>query len=209
MPEIEKTSRVVAPIDSEPTVTPASEPAATPPPAEPEAPSQTEMDAEEYGRLLDMYDVSFKNFAEGEVVAGHVLQVSESEVIVDVGYKSEGIIPIEEFRDEAGELAVKTGDSVDVLIEKTEDKAEGKDADSVEDKVDDRPKKPMVFPIYGRGRALNPYIGSGITADNLVGEITHVILAACTCTRKAEHPGVDLITHHDWHSTAVAMAKRF
>ena len=49
-----------------------------------------------------MYDVSFKNFAEGEVVKGVVLQVSESEVIVDVGYKSEGIIPIEEFRDENG-----------------------------------------------------------------------------------------------------------
>jgi len=124
MPEIEKTSRVVAPIDSEPPVTPTSEPPAAPPPAEPEpeAASQAEMDAEEYGRLLDMYDVSFKNFAEGEVVSGHVLQVSDAEVIVDVGYKSEGIIPIEEFRDEAGELAVKAGDSVDVLIEKTEDK---------------------------------------------------------------------------------------
>ncbi len=50
-----------------------------------------------------MYDVSFKNFAEGEVVRGTVLQVSESEVIVDVGYKSEGIIALEEFRDEAGQ----------------------------------------------------------------------------------------------------------
>jgi len=122
MPEIEKTSRVVTPIESEPPVTPASESTAAPPPAEPEAASQTEMDAEEYGRLLDMYDVSFKNFAEGEVVSGQVLQVSDTEVIVDVGYKSEGIIQLEEFRTEAGEMVVKVGDSVDVLIEKTEDK---------------------------------------------------------------------------------------
>jgi small subunit ribosomal protein S1 len=122
MPEIEKTSRVVTPIESEPAVTPASESMSAPPPAEPEAASQTEMDAEEYGRLLDMYDVSFKNFAEGEVVSGQVLQVSDSEVIVDVGYKSEGIIQLEEFRTEAGEMVVKVGDSVDVLIEKTEDK---------------------------------------------------------------------------------------
>ena len=80
------------------------------------------MAAEEYERLLDMYDVSFKNFAEGEVVKGVVLQVSESEVIVDVGYKSEGIIPLDEFRDETGKISIKVGDMVDVLLEKTEDK---------------------------------------------------------------------------------------
>jgi small subunit ribosomal protein S1 len=80
------------------------------------------MDAEEYERLLDMYDVSFKNFAEGEVVRGIVLQVSDSEVIVDVGYKSEGIIPVDEFKDESGKITVKAGDTVDVLLEKTEDK---------------------------------------------------------------------------------------
>jgi small subunit ribosomal protein S1 len=80
------------------------------------------LDPEEYERLLDMYDVSFKNFAEGEVVKGVVLQVSESEVIVDVGYKSEGIIAVDEFRDENGQLTIKPGDTVDVLLEKTEDK---------------------------------------------------------------------------------------
>ncbi len=80
------------------------------------------IDPEEYERLLDMYDVSFRNFAEGEVVRGVVLQVSASEVIVDVGYKSEGIIPIDEFRDETGQIGVKPGDLVDVLLEKTEDK---------------------------------------------------------------------------------------
>ncbi len=78
--------------------------------------------AEEYERLLDMYDVSFKNFAEGEVVHGVVLAVTENEVIVDVGYKSEGIIPVDEFKDENGQITIKPGDAVDVLIEKTEDK---------------------------------------------------------------------------------------
>jgi len=111
MPDMENARKSAAPIAQKST---------TPVPTEePEAPS---FDAEEYERLLDMYDVSFKNFAEGEVVKGVVLQVSESEVIVDVGYKSEGIIPIEEFRDEAGKIPVKPGDKVDVLLEKTEDK---------------------------------------------------------------------------------------
>src|SRR3990172_5153320 len=80
------------------------------------------MDAEEYERLLDMYDISFKNFAEGEVVKGVVLKVSDTEVVVDVGYKSEGVIPAEEFKDETGKVSVKPGDLVDVLLEKTEDK---------------------------------------------------------------------------------------
>jgi small subunit ribosomal protein S1 len=81
-----------------------------------------EFDPEEYEKLLDMYDVSFRNFAEGEVVRGIVLRVSDQAVIVDVGYKSEGMIPADEFKDETGKVAIAVGDSVDVLIEKTEDR---------------------------------------------------------------------------------------
>jgi small subunit ribosomal protein S1 len=124
MPETEKTDRS--------SLAPIAEKVDSPPPMESreereerEERAETEeraLDAEEYERLLDMYDVSFKNFAEGEVVKGTVLQVSESEVIVDVGYKSEGIIALEEFRDETGKVSIKVGDTVDVLLEKTEDK---------------------------------------------------------------------------------------
>jgi small subunit ribosomal protein S1 len=119
MPEIEKTQRPVSPIGSSKSVAEAPAPAGR---DEEPRESAGAMDDAEYERLLDMYDVSFKNFAEGEVVKGIVLQVSESEVIVDVGYKSEGIIPVDEFRDETGKLSIKVGDSVDVLLEKTEDK---------------------------------------------------------------------------------------
>ena len=51
-----------------------------------------QIDPDEYARLLDIYDNSFRNIAEGEVVKGTVLKVTASEVVVDVGYKSEGII---------------------------------------------------------------------------------------------------------------------
>ncbi len=115
MPDTDKTDKVMSPITHK-------NASAAPAEADPAEPREPAFDPEEYERLLDMYDVSFRNFAEGEVVRGVVLRVSESEVIVDVGYKSEGMIPIEEFRDENGQLAVKPGDSVDVLIEKTEDK---------------------------------------------------------------------------------------
>jgi small subunit ribosomal protein S1 len=83
---------------------------------------EAEVDPAEYARLLDMYDTSFRNIAEGEVVKGTVLKVTASEVIVDVGYKSEGIIPVSEFIDENGQVTVQPGDLVDVLLEKTEDK---------------------------------------------------------------------------------------
>ncbi|MFI5169655.1 MAG: S1 RNA-binding domain-containing protein, partial [Vicinamibacterales bacterium] len=112
MPETEKTRKQTAP------VAPRSAAAQQPE----EEPTEPGFDPEEYEKLLDMYDVSFRNFAEGEVVRGNVLRVSESEVIVDVGYKSEGVIALEEFRDENGQIVVKAGDSVDVLIEKTEDR---------------------------------------------------------------------------------------
>ena len=85
-------------------------------------PMHTEMDPDEFARMLDLYDSSFRNIAEGEVVKGTVLKVSNSEIIVDVGYKSEGVIAVSEFLDEAGEITVRPGDVVDVLLERTEDR---------------------------------------------------------------------------------------
>ncbi|HXW05087.1 MAG TPA: 30S ribosomal protein S1 [Vicinamibacterales bacterium] len=86
------------------------------------SPFDDQVDPQEYARLLDLYDSSFRNIAEGEVVKGTVLKVTPSEVIVDVGYKSEGIIPVDEFVDETGQITVQPGDTVDVLLERTEDR---------------------------------------------------------------------------------------
>src|SRR5687768_2797488 len=77
---------------------------------------------DEYANLLNLYDNSFRNITEGEVVKGTVMKVTPSEVIVDVGFKSEGIILIEEFLDENGNITVQAGDIVDVLLERTEDR---------------------------------------------------------------------------------------
>ena len=101
----------------------AAEEAAAPSPQLPETDGDEEgMDEAERARLMALYAGSFRNIAEGEVIKGTVLQVSESEVIVDVGYKSEGIISLSEFLDENGEAAVHPGDTVDVLLERTEDR---------------------------------------------------------------------------------------
>src|SRR5438477_646392 len=77
---------------------------------------------DEFKDLLDSYNNSFQNIAEGEVVKGTVLKVTASEVVVDVGYKSEGIIAVGEFLDESGQVTVEAGDIVDVLLERTEDR---------------------------------------------------------------------------------------
>jgi small subunit ribosomal protein S1 len=62
---------------------------------------------------------SAMRFAAGEIVKGTVIEVRPKEVLVDIGYKSEGVIPANEFADIK---AVKVGDEIDVLIEKLEDR---------------------------------------------------------------------------------------
>ena len=62
---------------------------------------------------------SVMRFAAGEIVKGTVIEVRPKEVLVDIGYKSEGVIGGNEFVDLK---TVKTGDVIDVLIEKLEDK---------------------------------------------------------------------------------------
>src|SRR2546427_9999913 len=58
-------------------------------------------------------------FAAGNIVKGTIIEVRPKEVLVDIGYKSEGVIPANEFDDIK---TVKPGDEIDVLIEKLEDK---------------------------------------------------------------------------------------
>ena len=62
---------------------------------------------------------SSTRFAAGEIVKGRVIELRGKEALVDIGYKSEGVVPGNEFDDIK---TVKIGDEVDVLIEKLEDK---------------------------------------------------------------------------------------
>jgi small subunit ribosomal protein S1 len=67
--------------------------------------------------LMDLYEESFKQFAEGEVVIGKIISVDKDHVLVDIGYKSEGQIPIREFKDAEGSITAAVDDSVEVMIE--------------------------------------------------------------------------------------------
>jgi small subunit ribosomal protein S1 len=74
--------------------------------------------------LMDLYEESFKRFAEGEVVTGRIISVDKDYVIVDIGYKSEGQIRIGEFQDEKGLVKAQPGDKVEVMVEWWDDENE-------------------------------------------------------------------------------------
>ena len=79
--------------------------------------------AEQEQDFQSLFESSLQELHVGDVVRGTVVQVNDDTVIVDVGYKSEGVIPIEEFRDESGLLQVKVGDEIDVLFERRENES--------------------------------------------------------------------------------------
>ena len=72
---------------------------------------------EETDSMHDLYEQSFRNIQEGEVIRGRIVQVSDDFVMVDIGYKSEGQISIHEFKDEQGIVQADIGDEIDVLLE--------------------------------------------------------------------------------------------
>ena len=81
-------------------------------------------DEKEFGEMEqsfeDLFENSLKELKPGNVVTGTAVQVTGDTVVVDVGGKSEGVIPLSEFVDENGQMKVSVGDEFDVLIERTE-----------------------------------------------------------------------------------------
>ena len=72
--------------------------------------------SEDFGSILEKFEQDQIIYHSGELVTGKVIGVSERGVMVDFGYKSEGVVPIEEFTSEEGEVIVKQGDEVEVVI---------------------------------------------------------------------------------------------
>ena len=74
--------------------------------------------------VMDMYEESFKRFAEGEVVTGRIISIDKDHVLVDIGYKSEGQVRIQEFLDDKGNVKAKVGDKIEVMVEWWDDEDE-------------------------------------------------------------------------------------
>jgi small subunit ribosomal protein S1 len=74
---------------------------------------------EDFGSLLDQFEQEQSTLQEGEVVRGTVVGITERGVVIDFGYKSEGIVNPNEFMED-GKITVKRGDEVDVLVKNME-----------------------------------------------------------------------------------------
>src|SRR6478735_8809851 len=84
----------------------------------PELYEEDEYSSEEYEQMMDMYNGTLASIEEGEIVKSRVLEIRDNMVVLDIGFKSEGTIPLEEFKDLPD---LKPGDEVEVLLEHLED----------------------------------------------------------------------------------------
>jgi len=84
----------------------------------PELYEEDEFSSEEYEAMMEMYNGTLASIEEGEIVKSRVLEIRENLVVLDIGFKSEGTIPLEEFKDMPD---LKVGDEVEVLLEHLED----------------------------------------------------------------------------------------
>lgn len=80
---------------------------------------QTNTDELSFAQLLEE-SFARDEVREGEIVTGTVVSISKDFVLVDVGYKSEGMIPVDEFPIREGKIAIEPGDKIDVLVEARE-----------------------------------------------------------------------------------------
>ncbi|MCU0873133.1 MAG: hypothetical protein MUE50_12410 [Pirellulaceae bacterium] len=81
---------------------------------------------------------------------------------------------------------------------------------SMEDDLtnDEYAGQPMIFAVFGRGRALPPFVGKGITRENLL-ECVYFLTGACSCTVKDQNPGMDLLFAENWWTVAEKLASMF
>jgi small subunit ribosomal protein S1 len=84
----------------------------------PELYEEDEYTSEDYERMMEMYQGSMASIDEGEIVKAKVQSIRENVVVLDIGFKSEGTVPLEEFKDHPD---LKVGDEVEVLLEHLED----------------------------------------------------------------------------------------
>jgi len=81
--------------------------------------SLSDYSKDEFDSLLNMYEGTLNVITEKEIVTGRIVEITEKYVIIDIGFKSEGIIPLNEFRNPE---SIKVGDEIEVFLDKVEDR---------------------------------------------------------------------------------------
>jgi small subunit ribosomal protein S1 len=80
---------------------------------------EKDISTEDYADLLEQYQFSTKELTPGKLLKGKVIKVTDAHVLVDVGFKSEGIIPNEDFIDHQDPKTLQPGDEVEAVLEKS------------------------------------------------------------------------------------------
>ncbi len=80
--------------------------------------NEEKISSEDYKNLLERYQFNAKELAPGKIVKGKVIKVTSTHVLVDIGFKSEGIIPIEDFNDNPDIGEIHPGDTVEAVLER-------------------------------------------------------------------------------------------
>src|SRR5205823_2696642 len=84
----------------------------------PELYEDDEYSSSDYEKMMELYNGTLASIDEGEIVKSKVLEIRDNMVVLDIGFKSEGSVPLEEFKDHPN---LKPGDEVEVLLEHLED----------------------------------------------------------------------------------------
>jgi len=85
--------------------------------------SQSASVKEEEMDFRELYEQSLNQFQYGDIATGKVVQIKDDRIMVDVGWKTEGFIPIDEIKDARGNINITVGDEIDVFIDRRD--AEG------------------------------------------------------------------------------------
>src|SRR5512136_2038562 len=86
-----------------------------------QADREEKISSEDYEQLLEKYQFSAKEIAPGKIIRGKVIKVTPTGVLMDIGFKSEGVIPIEDFAD-LDVKKLRPGDEIETILERTDPK---------------------------------------------------------------------------------------
>ena len=78
------------------------------------------LSSKDYENLLDQYQFNAKEIAPGKIIKGKVIKVTSTHALIDIGFKSEGIIPVEDFASILDKNEIHPGDNIEALVERSD-----------------------------------------------------------------------------------------
>jgi len=85
-----------------------------------DADNEDHISSQDYESLLDQYQFSAKEIVQGKIIKGKVIKVTPNHVLVDIGFKSEGIIPKEDIIERMDLKEIRPGDTIEATFERSD-----------------------------------------------------------------------------------------